>query len=509
MVDAGMMPGPRVFATGPGVFSSSGIEDRDAAFRFLKRYKEAYRTNTIKQYVAGDRLVRQWIIEASHDYGITPTIEGSLDLKLNLTQIADGYTGQEHSFPIMPLHKDVVEFVARTKTFYTPTILVAYGAPWSENHWFETENTVGDAKLNRWIPNELLDTMIRRRPQWFVPEEYGHTKLGKQVADIVHAGGRAGLGSHGQLQGLGAHWETWNLRLGRADAARDAEGRHHVRRRGARPAAGRRLARGRQARRPGRPRRQPAGQPPQHQHAALRDEERRAVRGRHAQRRLAGGEDAAAAVLVGHRAAEAEDFRASDGPSQGGSAMRIRLAILLVLGGALPVLAQEPAEILIRNGLIVTETGRLQADLRIRGGEIAEIARNLTPARGARTVDATGKLVLPGGHRHPRAPEPGADAGHPPGRRRFRVGFARSARRRDHDDRCVHRPEPGRARSHRPSPRPPTPRAGPRSRTRSSISRSAIQRSSRPPTSRCSGSVASRPRSSCAGWPSSSASRTT
>ena len=37
MIDAGMMPGPRVFATGPGVFSSSGIDDRDAAFRFIKR----------------------------------------------------------------------------------------------------------------------------------------------------------------------------------------------------------------------------------------------------------------------------------------------------------------------------------------------------------------------------------------------------------------------------------------------------------------------------------------
>ncbi len=214
MVDAGMMVGPRVFATGPGVFATSGIEDRDTAFRFIKRYKEAYRTNTLKQYVAGDRIVRQWIIEACREYGITPTIEGSLDLKLNLTQIADGYTGQEHSFPIMPLHKDVVEFVARTKTFYTPTTLVAYGAPWTENHYFETENTVGDAKLNKWIPNELLDTMIRRRPQWFIPEEYGHTKIGKQVAEIVHAGGRAGLGSHGQLQGLGAHWETWNLGSG-------------------------------------------------------------------------------------------------------------------------------------------------------------------------------------------------------------------------------------------------------------------------------------------------------
>ena len=302
MVDAGMMPGPRVFATGPGVFSSSGIEDRDAAFRFLKRYKEAYRTNTIKQYVAGDRLVRQWIIEASREYGITPTIEGSLDLKLNLTQIADGYTGQEHSFPIMPLHKDVVEFVARTKTFYTPTILVAYGAPWSENHWFETENTVGDAKLNRWIPNELLDTMIRRRPA-----------VVRAGGVRAHQAGQAG-GRHrprrrpGRARqprpapGAGRALGDVEPRLRRADAARDAEGHHHVRRRGARPAAGRRLARGRQARRPGRPRRQPAGQPAQHQHAALRDEERRAVRGRHAQRHLAGGEDAAEAVLVGHGA---------------------------------------------------------------------------------------------------------------------------------------------------------------------------------------------------------------
>jgi Tol biopolymer transport system component/imidazolonepropionase-like amidohydrolase len=214
MVDAGMMPGPRVYATGPGVFSGSGIEDRDAAFRFVKRYKEAYKTNTLKQYVAGDRIVRQWIIEACKEYGITATIEGSLDLKLNLTQMADGYSGQEHSFPIAPLYKDVTTFVAKTGTFYTPTILVAYGAPWSENYWFENESPASDPKLRKWIPWELLDGMVRRRPQWFLPEEYGHNLIAKGVADVVHAGGRAGLGSHGQLQGLGAHWETWNLASG-------------------------------------------------------------------------------------------------------------------------------------------------------------------------------------------------------------------------------------------------------------------------------------------------------
>jgi dihydropyrimidinase len=72
-------------------------------------------------------------------------------------------------------------------------------------------------------------------------------------------------------------------------------------------------------------------------------------------------------------------------------------AALLALSLALAVQAQESPEVLIRNGLVVTETGRLQADVRIRGAEIAEIGRNLAAARGARTIDATGKLVLPGG----------------------------------------------------------------------------------------------------------------
>jgi Tol biopolymer transport system component len=214
MVDVGMIPGPRIYATGPGVFAGVGIDSQDAAMSYIKRYRDAYKTNTLKQYVAGDRIVRQWIIQACKEYGLTATIEGSLDLKLNLTQMADGYSGQEHSFPIMPLYKDVTQFVARTKTFYTPTILVAYGAPWSENFYFENENMVNDTKLRKFVPWELLDNMIRRRTQWFLPEEYGHAAIAKGVAGVVQAGGRAALGSHGQLQGLGAHWETWNLQSG-------------------------------------------------------------------------------------------------------------------------------------------------------------------------------------------------------------------------------------------------------------------------------------------------------
>jgi dihydropyrimidinase len=118
-------------------------------------------------------------------------------------------------------------------------------------------------------------------------------------------------------------------------------------------------------------------------------------------------------LLTNANMTEARVNRARDLPR------RIRRvgAILLALGGAFSLRAQEPTEILIRNGLIVTEAGRLQADLRIRGGEIAEIGRNLVPGPGARTLDATGTLVLPGGidthvHLNPvRTPgiRPGAD----------------------------------------------------------------------------------------------------
>jgi imidazolonepropionase-like amidohydrolase len=34
------------------------------------------------------------------------------------------------------------------------------------------------------------------------------------MADVVKAGGRAGVGSHGQLQGLGYHWELWSMHSG-------------------------------------------------------------------------------------------------------------------------------------------------------------------------------------------------------------------------------------------------------------------------------------------------------
>jgi imidazolonepropionase-like amidohydrolase len=214
LVETGDILGPRVYTTGPGVFSGSGLDDKDATRNYIKRYKEAYHTTTLKQYVAGDRLVRQWVAMACKEFGITSTTEGALDMKLDLTQMADGFSGNEHSLPLHPLYKDVTQFVAKTGTYYTPTILVAYGAPWSENYWFENTDVHGNLKLRRFVPHALLDTMVQRRGQWFREEQYGHKGIAKAAADIVHAGGKVCLGGHGQMQGIGCHWEIWNLQSG-------------------------------------------------------------------------------------------------------------------------------------------------------------------------------------------------------------------------------------------------------------------------------------------------------
>lgn len=69
---------------------------------------------------------------------------------------------------------------------------------------------------------------------------------------------------------------------------------------------------------------------------------------------------------------------------------------LLILRSGSSV-GQQPAELIIRDGLIVTSIGRTQGDLRIRDGVIAEIGQNLTASPGASVIDARGKIILPGG----------------------------------------------------------------------------------------------------------------
>ncbi len=214
-VEAGRMLGPRIYSTGPGVFSSTNVQSLDEARDVVRKYSEYFDTKTIKQYLAGNREQRQWVLMAAHEQELMPTTEGALDMKLDLTQIVDGYPGHEHSFPIYPLYEDVDRLMAFTQTYYTPTLLVAYGGPWAENYFYSRHNPHDSEKLQRFTPHQQLDANTRRRGAgWFMEEEHVFQDHARELAEMVEAGGKAGIGSHGQLEGLGYHWELWAVASG-------------------------------------------------------------------------------------------------------------------------------------------------------------------------------------------------------------------------------------------------------------------------------------------------------
>jgi Tol biopolymer transport system component len=214
LVETGLSVGQRAFMTGPGVFSSNEFRSYEEVEAFLRRYREHYRTHNIKSYLPGNRQQRQWVVQASQKLGLMPTTEGGSNLVMNLTQAIDGFHGHEHTLPVTPLYDDVVQLFARTRTAYTPTLLVLYGGPSAREWFFTKEDVHEDPKLNRFYPQNHLAELTRRRGRWVRDDEHNFQAAAEQAARIQRAGGLVGVGGHGELQGLGYHWEMWALAMG-------------------------------------------------------------------------------------------------------------------------------------------------------------------------------------------------------------------------------------------------------------------------------------------------------
>ncbi len=224
LVRAGRMVGPRVYSTGPGVFSSDYIDSYEHALDVLSKYSRYYDTKTFKMYMSGNRRQRQWLIMAARELELMPTTEGGLEYRLDMTHAIDGYPGIEHSLPIVPAYQDIVELFATSGTVNSPTLLVSYGGPWAENYFYTHEDLFGDEKLTHFTPRRELENKARRLQSdgpgpggWFMEEEYAFPKHSAWLVKLVEAGGKTGVGSHGQLQGLGFHWELWAMQSGDMD----------------------------------------------------------------------------------------------------------------------------------------------------------------------------------------------------------------------------------------------------------------------------------------------------
>jgi len=205
LLDAGLITGSRVPSTGMAMFSFNRLASAQDARALLSRYRDHYRTHNVKQYLIGNRRQREWLIQAAAEMGMMPTTEGSLALKLDLTQIMDGYSGNEHSLATA-LYNDVVQLVARSGTSYDGTLQIKNGGPAAQDDFVIRDRPVTDPKFMRFRPYSIAAATALTRP-WTEPLTFLYPRIAADAARIQRAGGVIGMGSHGEIPGPGLHWE--------------------------------------------------------------------------------------------------------------------------------------------------------------------------------------------------------------------------------------------------------------------------------------------------------------
>lgn len=214
LLDAGLMVGPRAWTVGQGMFANNAVDSPQAADDLIRRYTEYYRTPNVKAYLIGNRQQRQWIVQSARRHHAIPTTEGNDDLKLDLTHAIDGFAGNEHQLPVVPVFDDVVKLFAMTGTSYTPTLMITSdGGTRAKDYFLVSDSPHDDPKVRRFMPHFVNDT--RTSPvEWVRPDERMLSRVAESATKILRAGGRVGVGSHAEFQGVAYHWEMQALAAG-------------------------------------------------------------------------------------------------------------------------------------------------------------------------------------------------------------------------------------------------------------------------------------------------------
>jgi imidazolonepropionase-like amidohydrolase/Tol biopolymer transport system component len=220
-VAAGLMKGPRVYSTGYILYGALANEgavtpDQESAERHVERMARVG-ARSVKVYQQSRRDERQWYVGACNQHKLLCVAEGGGDIWMNLGMVADGFHAVEHALPRAPLYADVRAFMAASHTdtsagtAYSPTLLVAYGGLSGENWFYQHMNPHDDARLLRHTPRRELDRKTWRTSLMAQDSDWHHQEVARDAAKMARQDLLVTVGGHGQLQGLGTHWEIWAL----------------------------------------------------------------------------------------------------------------------------------------------------------------------------------------------------------------------------------------------------------------------------------------------------------
>ena len=214
---AGDLIAPRIYTVNTGISSTlfdvdGHAQDLEQTREVLRLWSDYWHSETVKQYLAGGRRTRQLIIMAARELGLMPTNEGPYNTSMDLTFAMDGYPAFEHSLPTNPIYNDVVQLFVQSGTIQDPTLGTTLGFSFFLRHYWP----YSDAKLERflppvWIAGKQKDAV---GSEGIPDNETTIREASAQAVKVMAAGGCVSVGSHGDIPGLGAHWEMWTMTMG-------------------------------------------------------------------------------------------------------------------------------------------------------------------------------------------------------------------------------------------------------------------------------------------------------
>lgn len=217
MIKAGMITAPRLYSTGTILYGAEGgakaiTQSFDDALTHLRRMK-AVGAFSVKSYNQPRRDARQQIVEAARQLEMMVVPEGGSTFFFNMTHVLDGHTSVEHNIPVWPLYQDILRVYGASQVAYTPTLIVNYGGVSGEYYWYAHDEVWKNERLARYNPPGSLESRSRRR-EIGAADDYAYQGTSRAAKTLLDQGVKVTLGAHGQLQGLGVHWELWMLQQG-------------------------------------------------------------------------------------------------------------------------------------------------------------------------------------------------------------------------------------------------------------------------------------------------------
>ncbi|HET6994796.1 MAG TPA: amidohydrolase family protein [Chitinophagaceae bacterium] len=213
LIETGKIIGPRLYVACDRIEAYYTINNIDDANSIAK-----YRANLggvlIKQYNQPTRLQRQLLSMASREFHLNMTNEGGGCLVEDIAMLKDGSTGIEHNPGWGDVYKDVFLLFSKSGLFFTPTLQISPNSSdfpdFSERYFRNKYLKNPIKKFEYFSPPGTRERVLKEKPG----DTLRFLRESKVDARLRKYGGKVLMGSHGEDQGIGAHFEMWAMQMG-------------------------------------------------------------------------------------------------------------------------------------------------------------------------------------------------------------------------------------------------------------------------------------------------------